>query len=237
MITKKQRAVVGACEHCGSGENLESAHVHGRDRTQIIDLLLGTTDKGDAVEVDLKQFEEAFKLEHEPFEKAILVLCSACHRKYDSPAVRPKASARAETGMDKEGLPSGPGLVESDILPITLDPIHPSVFKDQLLKRKVAEITTFYKDGRTVTRPWSANRFAATSNVFGNLRSRPEFRQGEWQAHGIIKVHVRVPSDDCDEIINPIVPHCELAQLRQACAARSQSGFEDQTAYSGVGFG
>ena len=136
MITKKQRAVVGACEHCGSGENLESAHIHGRDRIQIIDLLLGTIDKGDAVEVDLKQFEEAFKLEHEPFEKAILVLCTACHRKYDSPAVRPKAPAQAETGMAEKRHPSGPGLVESDILPITLDPIDPSVFKDQLLERK-----------------------------------------------------------------------------------------------------
>ena len=196
MITKRQRAVVGACEHCGSEEKLESAHVHGRDRIQIIDLLLGAIDKGDAVVVDLKQFEEAFKLEHEPFEKAILVLCTACHRKYDSPAVRPKAPAKGETGMDREGLPSGPGLVESDILPIPLDPIDPSVFKDQLLARKVAEITTFYKDGRTVTRSWNANRFAATSNVFGNLRARPKFRQGEWQAHDIIKVHVRVPSDD-----------------------------------------
>ncbi len=196
MITKRQRAVVGACEHCGSEEKLESAHVHGRDRIQIIDLLLGAIDKGDAVVVDLKQFEEAFKLEHEPFEKAILVLCTACHRKYDSPAVRPKAPAKGETGMDREGLPSGPGLVESDILPIALDPIDPSVFKDQLLARKVAEITTFYKDGRTVTRSWNANRFAATSNVFGNLRARPKFRQGEWQAHDIIKVHVRVPSDD-----------------------------------------
>jgi len=196
MITKKQRAVVGACEHCGSGENLESAHVHGRDRIQIIDLLLGTIDKGDAVEVDLRQFEEAFKSEHEPFEKAILVLCTACHRKYDSPVARPKAPAKAETGVDKEGHPSRPGLVESEFLPITLDPIDPSVFKDQLLKRKAAEITTFYKDGRTVTRPWIVNRFASTSNVFGNLRSRPAFRQGEWQAHGIIKVHVRVPTDD-----------------------------------------
>lgn len=152
---------------------LESAHVHGRDRIQIIDLLLGAIDKGDAVVVDLKQFEEAFNLEHEPFEKTILVLCTACHRKYDSPVVRPKAPAQAETGMDREGLLSGPGLVESDILPITLDPIDPSVFKGQLLARKAAEITTFYKDGRTVTRSWNANKFAATSNAetLGPVRS------------------------------------------------------------------
>ena len=198
---------MGACEHCGLSENLESAHVHGRNRIQIIDLLLGTIDKGDAVEVDLKQFEEAFKSEHEPFEKAILVLCTACHRKYDSPAVRPKALAKTETGMDEEDSLSGSGFVESDILPITLNPIDPSVFKEQLIKRKAAEITTFYKDGRTVTRLWIANRFSATSNVFGNLRSRPEFRQGEWQAHGIIKVHVNCHQMTGHEILKaPIHP-------------------------------
>ena len=194
---------MGACEHCGSGENLESAHVHGRDRIQIIDLLLGSIEKDNAVEVDLKQFEEAFKSEHEPFEKAILVLCTACHRKYDSPAVRLKAVAKDETGMDEEGHPLGQGLVKSDILPITLDPIDPSVFKEQLMKRKAAKITTFYKDGRTVIRPWIANRFAATSNIFRNLRSRPEFRQGEWQAHGIIKVHVNFHQMTDDEISKP----------------------------------
>jgi len=192
MITKKQRAVVGACEHCGSSENLESAHVHGRGRIQIIDFLLGAIYKGDAIEVDFKQFEEAFKSEHEPFEKAILVLCNACHRRYDSPAVRPKVATQAEAGMDEEGPPPGLGLVKSDILPITLNPADPKVFKDQLLNRKAAEITTFYKDSRTLSRPWIANRFAETSNLFRNIRSRPEFRQGEWQAHGIIKVHVRV---------------------------------------------
>jgi hypothetical protein len=42
LLTKKQQAEIGACEHCGSGENLESVHVLGRDRTEIIDLLLGT---------------------------------------------------------------------------------------------------------------------------------------------------------------------------------------------------
>ncbi|MBG6077989.1 hypothetical protein [Polaromonas sp. CG_9.11] len=203
MITKKQRAVVGACEHCGSGENLESAHVHGRDRIQIIDFLLGSIEKDNEVEVDLKQFEEAFKSEHEPFEKAILVLCTACHRKYDSPAVRLKALAKDETGMDEEGNPSGQGLVNSDILPITLDPIDPSVFKEKLMKRKAAKITIFYEDGRTVTRSWIAKRFAATSNIFGNLRSRPEFRQGKWQAHGIIKIHVNFDQMTGNKIIKP----------------------------------
>jgi hypothetical protein len=43
MITKKHKATVAACEHCGVGEDLESAHIRGRDRNQIIDLLLAAT--------------------------------------------------------------------------------------------------------------------------------------------------------------------------------------------------
>jgi hypothetical protein len=53
-----------------------------------------------------------------------------------------------------------------------------------------------YNDGRTERRPWDASKFSEASNVFGNLRSRPEFRQGEWQLRGIVKVHVRVLGDD-----------------------------------------
>src|SRR2546425_7263804 len=80
QMTKKHKAKVGACEHCGSSEKLESAHVHGRDRTDIIDLLLGTTDWDAEVIVDLQQFEAAFRAEHDPIEKAVLILCEGCHQ-------------------------------------------------------------------------------------------------------------------------------------------------------------
>jgi len=191
QITKKQKAAVGACEHCGSNENLESAHVRGRDRTDIIDLLLGTSEPDGAVSVDLGQFDGAFRSEHEPFEKAMLILCMDCHRKYDSGHVRRgrPTGARVTTGRAGVSASASGG---ADFLPITLDPPQVDDFKSQLLGRKSAELTVFYRDGRTETRPWNASRFSETSNVFGNLRSRPEFRQGEWQARGIVRVHVRV---------------------------------------------
>lgn len=193
MITKKQKAAVGACEHCGSEEYLESAHIHGRGRIQIIDLLLGRRGNSEDVEVDLRDFEERFKLEHEPFEKAILVLCSACHRKYDANEERHIPATRTGASVETQQITPGTIPFESEILPITLDPKEPSAFKVELLKRKKAEITTFYNDGRSITRPWRAETFASTSNVFGNLRSRPEFRKGKWQESGIAKVHVKVP--------------------------------------------
>lgn len=195
QITRRHRAEVGACEHCGVGDNLESAHVHGRDRTEIIDLLIGTAVPGDAVHVDLVQFEKAFRFEHEPVEKAILILCRDCHRKYDAQNVGLPAVSQADPRMPIPAVSPARRAVREDILPITLEPPHVGDFKDLLLKRKAAEFRIFYSDGRTETRPWNAFRFSPASSVFGNLRSRPEFRQGEWQSRGIVKVHVRVVVD------------------------------------------
>jgi hypothetical protein len=195
LLTKKQRAEIGACEHCGSGDNLESAHVHGKDRTEIIDMLLGTSSPRDAVSVDLGQFEEAFKSEHKPLEKAILVLCRDCHREYDSRAIQPNATAYSGRMADAETATSVSRPPTSGILPIALDPSPVSVFKDRLLNRKAAEIVISYADGRTERRPWDASKFSESSNVLGNLRSRPEFRQGEWQSRGIVKVQARVLGD------------------------------------------
>jgi len=194
-VTKKQRTEIGACEHCGSGDHLESAHVRGRDRTEIIDLLLGESETGETLAVDLEAFEESFKFEHEPFEKAILVLCHDCHRKYDS---LPSAEFAAKSLTSRVAKPARAAAQRSnraDILPITLDPPTVDDFRARLLDRKVAKITTFYEDGRTEERPWIASRFTETSDVFGNLRSRPEFRQGAWQSRGIVKVHVRALGD------------------------------------------
>jgi len=83
------------------------------------------------------------------------------------------------------------GTTSSDILPITLDPSPVSAFKERLLERRAAEMIIYYSDGRSESRIWDASRFSEKSNVFGNLGSRPEFRQGEWQSRGIVTVHVR----------------------------------------------
>jgi hypothetical protein len=78
------------------------------------------------------------------------------------------------------------------ILPIELNPSSESDFKRRLLLTKTAYITTFYKNGTSKQKVWNANRFRETSGVLGNLRSRPEFRNGEWQKLGIEKVLVSI---------------------------------------------
>lgn len=189
QFTKNHKAEISACEHCGSNENLESAHVHGRDRNEIIDLVLDENTHNGIATVDIGMFEERFKDEHHPLEKSILILCRGCHRKYDSKSPQPTQAHQATTDTQTES----PASVNNEgYLPITLEPSDPDTFKQELLVSKQAEIETTYSDGRVEYKPWNAARFSVSSNVFGNLRSRPEYRSGNWQSKGIIKVHVKV---------------------------------------------
>jgi hypothetical protein len=80
----------------------------------------------------------------------------------------------------------------SDILPIELYPPSESDFKKRLLLTKTAYITTIYKNGKSIQKMWNAQKFMESSNVLGNLRSRPDFRNGRWQKLGIEKVLVSI---------------------------------------------
>ena len=190
QITRKQKNAIGACQRCGADGVLDAAHIHGRDRTDIINLLLGTSESGVLVNIDLKEFEDLFKREHNPVEKAILVLCKSCHREYDeAPTTVHHAAPAVVCDKPADCQPIDPS---HDVLPIFLSPTIPEDFKARLLESHKAIMDIFYSDGSIDQKPWDASRFSKSSNVFGNLRSRPEFRRGEWQRRGIVKVNVRV---------------------------------------------
>ncbi|OGG94680.1 MAG: hypothetical protein A2527_05615 [Candidatus Lambdaproteobacteria bacterium RIFOXYD2_FULL_50_16] len=78
-----------------------------------------------------------------------------------------------------------------ETLPIALIPGDPQEFKLALLQTKKAKITIFYVNGSVEERVWDASNFQPTSNVIGNLRSRPEFRQGVWQQNNIRNIEVQ----------------------------------------------
>jgi hypothetical protein len=77
-------------------------------------------------------------------------------------------------------------------LPITLDPQDSADFLDALLRTKEAWLEVSYSDGRKEVRRWDASLMSTSSNVIGNLRSRPEFRNGTWQKNGIVSLRVSV---------------------------------------------
>jgi hypothetical protein len=189
QFTKKHKAEISACEHCGTRENLESAHVHGRDRNEIIDLVLNENTHNGIATIDIGVFEERFKEEHLPLEKSILILCRNCHKKYDTKAPRSIPTDQVTTEPQNRS----PIFVNDEgYLPIILEPSDPDIFKQELLVSKRAVIETTYANGRVERKSWNASNFRISSNVFGNLRSRSEYRSGNWQARGIVKVHVRV---------------------------------------------
>jgi hypothetical protein len=87
------------------------------------------------------------------------------------------------------------------ILPIELIPNDNQEFLSALLKTKTATITTFYKNSTKESKNWNAERMTANSNVIGNLRSRPEFRNGNWQKANIVKVVVEVNNNSLSQPI------------------------------------
>lgn len=94
----------------------------------------------------------------------------------------PKRQYRQQTDID----------YSNEILSIGLNPNTEDEFKRRLLLTKTAYITVFYKNGTLKQKTWNAQRFKESSGVLVNLRSRPDFRNGEWQKLGIEKVLVSI---------------------------------------------
>lgn len=190
QFTRKHRVNVAACEHCcGSGEKLESAHVRGRDRNEIIDIIASKYTTNEIITIDLGEFEREFKAEHDPIEKSFLILCNPCHRKYDA---RKPSTTQTQTTVNGAILNSLDLSNNDDLLPITLEPSSLESFKNELLISKKAEMLIYYSNKPVEVKPWNALQFSASSSVMNNLRSRPEFRAKNWQRDGIVKVHVKV---------------------------------------------
>ena len=77
-------------------------------------------------------------------------------------------------------------------LTIMLDPPNSQDFLEALLLTKEAWIEERYADGRREVHRWDASRMSRSSGVINNLRSRPRYRQGNWQKLGIASLRVSV---------------------------------------------
>lgn len=87
-LTKAAKiATNNICQHCGRKVNeLDAAHVHGRERKEIIHYVLEKYRVGDLYNVDLQMFEQEFVKAHYPIRKTFLFLCKDCHNRYDASA-------------------------------------------------------------------------------------------------------------------------------------------------------
>lgn len=85
-ITRKHRlAKNGICEFCGSHAELQSAHVHGKDRRTIIESVLKPlTNLNGEVACEIEVVEQQIIAAHMPIEETFKFICHPCHVKYDA---------------------------------------------------------------------------------------------------------------------------------------------------------
>lgn len=184
-ISKKYRKDIGECESCPSTEKLEAAHIIGKDRKMLMELAyqkyLYSTDE--LLDVDLNEFELSFKNLHYPLKESFKILCRDCHREYDRNPEKKQKTVHLKIIEEFKNY---------QILEIQLFPNDEEKFKELFLQHKSASIKIIYADSTTETHVWKLTNFKATSNVKGNLRSRPKFRPKIWQKLNIKKVEVEI---------------------------------------------
>lgn len=116
------------------------------------------------------------------------------------PEIKPPSqpASPAPLGPTSVTTPQAPRRRQDSSLPVSLEPPRPKDFLTALLKVRRAWLEVSYSDGRKEVRPWDAPHISPTSNVIGNIRSRPDFRAGNWQAKGISSVRATInrPSDE-----------------------------------------
>lgn len=96
------------------------------------------------------------------------------------------------SGPDEPDQPDAPkDMHETETLPIAFEPSGED-FRIRLLQEGEAWITECYRDGSVERLHWDAKNMSETSNVIGNIRSRPRYRRGNWKRLGIASLRVSV---------------------------------------------
>ncbi len=92
----------GICENRGDKAELQSAHVHGRGRREIIEAVLVQYKTAEnLLECELEQVEKQILESHLPIEKTFKFLCHPCHVAYDAKIPRAKAEGIVRSGEER----------------------------------------------------------------------------------------------------------------------------------------
>ncbi len=113
---------------------------------------------------------------------------SATRTARNAAATRGQNSDRRSVALDDGELAP----CRQDPLPIELDPSPSSAFLEELLRTKCAWIVELYSNGRRKVVPWKAANMSRSSNVIGNIRSRPRYRAANFRQFGIVSLRVSI---------------------------------------------
>ena len=190
----RERVVSGRAAS-GAEDLVQSQQRAEITRKAIVEAWNQIVDTPDEILVDLiSETAEricGFKPEPKSVER---FLSRRVHAPDDTPDASPppvqstETEAHSETETQSEG--QGPTLPNT--LPITLDPSDSADFREALMRTKRAWFEESYSDGRKEVRPWNAQFVRDSTNVLGNVRSRPRYKQGRWQKEGLVSLHVSI---------------------------------------------
>jgi len=130
----------GICEHCGKKEELQSAHVHGHGRRDIIETVLAGYQHSQSLQVDIGIVEDEILQAHHPISESFLFLCGPCHRKYD--AIPENSSKQKQTTESTAKVKSTPSEVSAEIVALEIAKVkrrvprwfrNPTQFNAQIL--------------------------------------------------------------------------------------------------------
>jgi hypothetical protein len=101
VACKRHRDILdGVCQDCGKKAELQSAHVHGRDRRTIIEsVLMDYVDPAGLVTCNLLDVERRIIEAHHPIEQTFRFLCHPCHVAYDAGTRLTRARNGSETAV------------------------------------------------------------------------------------------------------------------------------------------
>jgi hypothetical protein len=175
----------GVCEDCEkSGQELDSAHVHGRDRRTIIETVLSRYESNGVVRCDVALIEKEILSGHGDVKDAFKFLCKKCHVEYDNGHRVIKGSGTATGFMSAQNADNS--------LRLHFFPDE-TRFKLLLLQWRRAYVLLIRSDGTGTISEWNASRFKESSNLRGNLFSG---YLRDWRAKGIVKAVFAIDKAD-----------------------------------------
>jgi hypothetical protein len=185
---KERNARKGVCEDCGkTGQELDSAHVHGRGRRTIIEEILSGYEITGVVRCDIRVVEQQILDAHGDISDAFRFLCKKCHIIYDNIQSREAilSDGAATTSAKRSGV---------DRVELIFVPNDERKFKLLLIDHKKAHVTLHKTDGSVdPPKEWNAGRFREQSNLRGNIFSG---YLRDWQRRGIAKAVFAISDPD-----------------------------------------
>ena len=175
---QERNARNGVCEGCGkTGQELHSAHLHGKDRRTIIEAVLSRYESNGVVRCDIGIAEFEVVAAHGNVRDAFKFLCNDCHVIYDN-------QNSAEIFVQKP-TPQPSHNFDGNKVEIEFIPVDEHRFRSSLIQRKKAYVVIYKSDGTIEpVKEWNASRFTQNSNLRSNISSG---RLRNWKQKGIVK--------------------------------------------------